>query len=49
MNDPTSPSSGVWRPTLALALLAFFLGFLLVCGGLGQVRFLWSAYQHGGL
>jgi hypothetical protein len=37
------------RRTLLLALLAFLLGFLAVSVGVGQSRFLWSAYHHGGL
>ena len=38
-----------WPRTIRLALLAFVLGFLLFGPGLGQVRFLLSAYHHGGL
>lgn len=37
------------RRTIVLALIAFFLGFLAVGVGVGQSRFLWSAYHHGGL
>lgn len=35
--------------TATLAILAFLLGFSVVGLGLMQARFLWSAYQHGGL
>lgn len=48
MTNPGPPSAGVWRRTIALAALAFALGFLLTGPGIGQVRFLWSAYHHGG-
>lgn len=37
------------RRTALVALLAFALGFLAVGVGVGSARFLWSAYQHGGL
>jgi hypothetical protein len=45
MSDSPSPL----KRTVALAVLAFVLGFLGVAVGVGQTRFLWSAYHHGGL
>lgn len=41
-------AESTWRRTLGLACLAFVIGFLLFGPGLGQVRFLFSAYHHGG-
>jgi hypothetical protein len=35
--------------TAAIAFVAFLIGLLLVGGGGFQLRFLWVAYQHGGL
>lgn len=43
-----APPSTLGR-TVGLAVLAFVVGFLALSVGLGQLRFLWAAYHHGGL
>jgi len=35
--------------TAAIAIAAFLIGLLVVGVGGWQLRFLWVAYQHGGL
>lgn len=46
---PASPPSPVLRRTIVLALISLILGFVVATVGIGQARFLWSAYHHGGL
>lgn len=43
--NPTAPT---WLRTAKLAFVAFLIGFLLFGPGVGQLRFLYSAYHHGG-